>query len=189
MSRRSSRVAPLDTGIKLSGSIPSVCPPALCCCVRLPGARRSCTRRSQGSMIPRAPDEHRLGSRPPLCIKLPGDQNHRGAAHGHSARGICRVAGPSAIVGCAPTECSRRGFGSNAEGHGAAGYGFEGHGGLFAGERRFPHCEAHACRRAQTPPCLSHRAHRDVHGGASEPADRARVSADRAAGARCRACS
>jgi len=46
----------------------------------------------------------------------------------------------------------------------------------------------HACRRAQTPPCLSHCPHRDVHGDASEPADRARVSADHVAGARCRAC-
>jgi hypothetical protein len=99
---------------------------------------------------------------------------------------------PAPPVDCAPTECSKRGFRSNAErgggfAHGAAGHGFVGHGELFARERRFPHCETHACRRAQTPPCLSHCPHRDVHGDASEPADRARVSVDRVAGARCRA--
>jgi len=103
-------------------------------------------------------------------------KNDRGSAYSG-----CRVAGPPAIVGCAQTECSRRGFRTNTESHG-----FAGHEGLFAGERRFPHCRTHACRRAQTPPCLSHRPHRDVHGDASEPVDRARVSSDRAAVARCR---
>jgi hypothetical protein len=67
ISRHSSRVAPLDTGFRVSGSIPSVCPPAWCCCVRLPGAWISGTNFEERRVIPRAPDEHRLGSRPLLC--------------------------------------------------------------------------------------------------------------------------
>ena len=67
MSRRSFRVAPLDTGSWVPGSSSSrpcarLRRAAACACQEL-GDQAHRERR----FIPRAPDEHRLGSRPPLC--------------------------------------------------------------------------------------------------------------------------
>jgi hypothetical protein len=69
MSRRSLRIAPLDTVFGAPGANHPILVPAFVVLLRAPGLPAQLGDQAPGErrVIPRTPDEHRLGLRPPLC--------------------------------------------------------------------------------------------------------------------------